>query len=259
LQTTAGKASPEVLHSGMSLKRRWLAFCRRAGAKPGREAGAAGQAVEEAFCDLDRRYRESGRHYHTWAHVAACLRELRRARRAAAAADQAKAGALELALWFHDAVYEPGREDNEELSAALAVRWVSALGLAPAVGERAAGLILATRHLPPGPPRADPAEALMRDIDLAVLGVCWQKYLRYERGIAREYALLPPESFREGRAGLLRGFLARPELYSTPDFRRRLERRARRNLARALVQLEAGRLTRRAPGRPSGPGARPGS
>jgi predicted metal-dependent HD superfamily phosphohydrolase len=219
----------------MRLKRRWLAYCRRAGAKPGREAGAVGRA-EEVFDDLDRRYCEPGRHYHTWAHVAACLRELWRARPAVAGTVQE---ALELAVWFHDAVYEPGREDNEELSAALAVRWVSALGLAPAVGERAAGLILATRHLPPGPPRADPAEALMRDIDLAVLGVCWQKYLRYERGIAREYALLPPESFREGRAGLLRGFLARPELYSTPDFRRRLERRARRNLARALVQLEA--------------------
>jgi predicted metal-dependent HD superfamily phosphohydrolase len=231
----------------MSLKRRWLAFCRRAGAKPGREAGAkpgteagaAGQAAGEAFRDLDRRYRESGRHYHTWAHVAACLRELRRARRAAAAADQAKAGALELALWFHDAVYEPGREDNEERSAELAVRWASALGLAPAVGQRAAVLIPATRHLPQGPTRPDPAEALLRDIDLAVLGACRTRYLRYERGIAREYARMPVERFREGRVKLLRGLLARPELYATPGFRRRLERRARRNLARALVQLEA--------------------
>jgi len=230
----------------MSLKRRWLAFCRRAGAKPGGaagqggppEAGAAEQAAGEAFRDLDRRYRESGRHYHTWAHVAACLRELRLARRAADTAGPAEAMALELAVWFHDAVYDPGREDNEERSAGLAVRWASALELASAVGERAAGLILATRHLSQGPAEQDPAKALLRDIDLAVLGACRARYLRYERGIAREYARMPVERFREGRVKLLRGFLSRSEIYATPGFRRRLERRARRNLGLAIARLE---------------------
>jgi predicted metal-dependent HD superfamily phosphohydrolase len=72
-----------------------------------------------------------------------------------------------------------------------------------------------------------------------VLGSCWAGYLRYERGIAREYARLPQERFREGRAKLLRGFLERPALFATPAFRRRRERRARRNLARALALLES--------------------
>ncbi len=224
----------------MSLKRRWLAFCRRAGAKPGTEAGASGQE-EEAFADLDRRYREPGRHYHTWAHEAACLRELRRARPPAG-----DARALELAVWFHDAVYEPGRGDNEKASAGLALRWSAALGLAPELGRRAARLILATAHARGRPaPGADgdPAEALVQDIDLAVLGAGRAAYRRYERGIAIEYAGLP--GFREGRARLLREFLARPALYATPGFRRRLERRARRNLARAVARLEGGRATRR--------------
>jgi predicted metal-dependent HD superfamily phosphohydrolase len=232
----------------MNMKRRWLAFCRR--------AGAQGQA-EEAFAELDRRYREPGRHYHTWAHVASCLRELRLARPQAG-----EAAALELAVWFHDAVYEPGRKDNEELSAQLALRWASTLGLAPALGGRAAGLILATRHEQPSLPRTDPAEVLLRDIDLAVLGARRARYLRYERGIVREYAGVPPADFLEGRARLLQGFLARPALYSTPAFRRRLERRARRNLARALTRLAGrplARLERGRPiGRPGGPEARPG-
>ena len=102
----------------MNLKRRWLAFCRR--------AGAAGQE-EQAFADLDRRYREPGRHYHTWAHVASCLRELRRA-----GPGPAEAQALELALWFHDAVYRPGRGDNEQASAEPG----AALGLRPGPGPR---------------------------------------------------------------------------------------------------------------------------
>jgi predicted metal-dependent HD superfamily phosphohydrolase len=227
----------------MDLKRRWLAFCRRAGAKPGMEAGAAGRG-EEAFAELDRRYREPGRRYHTWRHVTACLRELWRARPPAG-----DALGLEMAVWFHDAVYVPGRPDNEEASAELARDWAARLGLAPELGRRAARLILSTRHLPagagadggvPAAPGANAAEELLQDIDLAVLGAGWARYLRYERSIAREHAGLEPAAFREGRAKLLRGFLARPALYATPGFRRRLERRARRNLARSIARL-AGR------------------
>jgi predicted metal-dependent HD superfamily phosphohydrolase len=239
----------------MPLKCRWLAFCRRArGAagqggppKPGGAAGQAGPleagggregeaAAEAAFAELDWRYREPGRHYHNWRHVAACLRELRRAR-----APDGVALALELAVWFHDAVYEPGRGDNEEASAELALRWSEALGLAPELGRRAAGLILATRHSEHAPQPGDRAEALLQDIDLAVLGAGWAAFRRYERGIAQEYAGLPPAAFREGRAMLLREFLARPALYATAGSRRRLERRARRNLAGALARLEGGR------------------
>ncbi len=211
----------------MNLKRRWLAFCRRAGAQP----GVAG-LEEQAFADLDRHYREPGRYYHTWAHVASCLRALRRA-----GPGPAETLALELALWFHDAVYQPGRGDNEQASSELALRWASALGLAPTLGRRAAGLILATRHEPSGAPDPDPTVALLLDIDLAVLGAPWGRYLHYERGIAREYAAMTPEAFREGRARLLRGFLDRPALYATPLFHEQ-ERRARANLARALARLE---------------------
>ena len=227
------------------MRRQWLAFCRRAG---------AAQREGEAFADLDRRYRQPGRHYHTWAHVGACLRALRRAR---PGLEQSGAQALELAVWFHDAVYEPGRKDNEEASAELALRWAEALGLAPEVGRQAARLILATRHQQAAPPQEDPPEALLRDIDLAVLGAGRARYLRYERGIAREYSALPPAAFREGRARVLREFLSRPALYSTPGFHRRLERRARRNLAGALARLESARPMRRRPARrPTGPADR---
>ncbi len=240
----------------MRMKRQWQAFCRRAGAKPDREAGAI-ERQAEAFEVLDRRYREPGRHYHTWRHVAACLRELRRAR--PSAGDEQELGALELAVWFHDAVYEPGRPDNEEASAELALRWSAALGLGPGLGRRAARLILATRHDRIATASQDPGEALLRDIDLAVLGAGRLRYMRYERGIAREYAGLPPERFREGRARLLRDFLARPTLYAAPGFRRRLERRARRNLALALARLEGRRPTDRpAARRSTGPADRPG-
>ena len=211
------------------------------------------------FADLDRRYREPGRHYHTWAHVADCLRELRRARPASQ-----EAAVLELAVWFHDAVYDPARQDNEERSAALAARWASALGLPPALSRQASRLILATRHVGPDEPEGvanpgapgEPGEALVRDIDLAVWGGCWARFLRYERRIAREYSGLPRERFRAGRAELLRCFLRRPFLYATPEFRRRFERQARENLTRALALLQRAK-PRLAPPRSDRPGAGP--
>ena len=242
----------------MGWRGRWLEFCRRIG---------AGGAAEEVFADLDRRYREPGRHYHTWAHVADCLRELRRARPA-----PQEAAALELAVWFHDAVYDPARQDNEERSAALASRGTSALGLPPALGREASRLILATRHVGPDEPEGAanpsapgvPGEALVRDIDLAVWGGCWARFLRCERRIAREYSGLPLERFRAGRTALLRCFLRRPFLYATPEFRRRYERRARENLTHALARLERAKPRpaqrpgdRPAPPRSDRPGAGP--
>jgi predicted metal-dependent HD superfamily phosphohydrolase len=206
----------------MGLWGRWRGFCRRSGVSGDRRA---------AFADLDRRYRAPGRHYHTWAHVTSCLRLFRRVRSLAR-----EPAALELALWFHDAVYAPGAADNEERSAELAGHWSSALGLAPDVIDSARRLILATRHAP-----ADSAgagdEALVRDIDLAVLGGRAGRYRVYEHGIRREYSRMPPERFRAGRIELLRGFLARPAIYATCFFRERYERRARRNLARACARL----------------------
>ena len=170
-------------------------------------------------------------------------------------------------MWFHDAVYQPGRPGNEERSADLASRRASELGLAPEIGRRAASLILATRHEASGSALGSPEEALIRDIDLAVLGGRWAGYLRYERRIAREFSGMPRARFREGRARLLRGFLERPALYATPSFRRRFEGRARRNLLRAIRRLdrtgggaaaEAARAVSRRGGRPGVPGARPG-
>lgn len=206
----------------MGLRRRWLEFCAVADGRGDRL---------EAFAALDRLYRSPGRHYHTWRHVGACLRELRRVRRLAA--DPA---ALELALWFHDAVYQPGARDNEERSAELAGAWGRKLGFPPAVIEEARRLVLATRHAP-GRLSAAGDEALIRDIDLAVLGSGACRYRVYERRIGREYAHLPPERFRAGRAALLRGFLDGARIYSSDFYWKRRERRARRNLARACARL----------------------
>ena len=216
----------------MDLSARWTAFAASIGA--GRDAAVA------VFADLERRHGDPGRHYHTLAHVADCLVELDSAPTLCDRTD-----AVELALWFHDAVYDPRAADNEARSAALLREAGSRLGLDPALAARAEALVTATAHLAgggilpddatPGPSRRD-REAI-RDIDLAILGAPRDRFDAYETAVRREYAYLPDPEWRSGRSRVLRMFLDMPRIYLTDPFHDRRETPARRNLADALARL----------------------
>jgi predicted metal-dependent HD superfamily phosphohydrolase len=198
---------------------------------------AGGDGGDAVLADLRLRYAEPGRAYHTLRHVLDCLRSFDRVRRLCS-----RPAAVELALWFHDAVYDPHALDNEALSADLLRDAASRGGVDTAIAGAAADLVLATAHFA-GPAAADGDAAVIRDIDLAILGARRRKYAAYERRVRREYADLSDEQWTAGRAAVLAGFLSRPTIYSTTEVRGRLELRARRNLARSLA-----RLRRTAPG-----------
>src|SRR5688572_5335606 len=108
-----------------------------------RAAATAGATRVDAaaFAALVDSLGEPHRHYHTLAHVEACLGWL--AWFGVAAARRAE---VELALWFHDAIYDPRRADNERRSAALAGEHLGGLGVPEVVIRRVAGLVLATEH-----------------------------------------------------------------------------------------------------------------
>ena len=172
---------------------------------------------------------EPQRHYHTLQHLAECL----------AAFEQTQALAerpaeVELALWFHDAVYDPRAHDNEAASAAWAQRALA--DAATGVAERVAALVLATTH---GAGTADaPASAdaaLLLDIDLSILGAPAPRFAEYESQVRAEYAFVPDDVFRTRRRAILQSFAARPLIYRTARFQRSHERAARANLARALA------------------------
>jgi predicted metal-dependent HD superfamily phosphohydrolase len=205
----------------IALVERWRALWRRIG---GEGDGAA------ELADLAARYGESGRHYHTLEHVADCLAELDRERATADHADE-----VELALWLHDAVYDPRASDNETRSAELAARMLAAATLPPDALERISAGILATTHAAPAPPGD---AALVCDADLAILGAENGRYRRYAEQIAAEYAWVPAAVFRQRRALVLRRLLDRRSIYSTNGFRERLEPAARRNLSAELSELE---------------------
>ena len=174
---------------------------------------------------LLERYSGPGRHYHDARHVLACLKQL----------DQypgkiENTNAVELALWYHDAVYDPKAHDNEGQSA----RFFRSEFQSFASGiEKVERLILATRHCAAEP--ESPDAALVVDIDLSILGADPDRYRIYAEEIRLEYAHVDETSYRSGRSGVLRGFLKEPAIYHTRHFRKLLEDQARTNI---VVELE---------------------
>lgn len=200
------------------LEQRWRSLF------PGRDAAALAKEWE---C-IESRYSEPHRHYHTLEHIAACLRWLDQVR------DQVEdARALELALWFHDFVYNPRRQDNEDISTEYAVTTLSLLQEPRALRDRVKALILVTRH--PARPQT-PDQAWMIDIDLAILGAEAAVYDTYAAQVRQEYQHIADPVYRMGRTAVLQSFLAEPALYHTDFFRQRLQEQARANLSRELAQ-----------------------
>lgn len=181
---------------------------------------------------LEAAYAEPHRRYHSRAHVEACLALL--AGQDGLSADDRRL--LEYAIWWHDAVYDPTRADNEAASARMARDDLLARGETAAVADEVARLILLTRGHTVAP--GDPIGALLVSIELAVLGGDPATYDAYAAGVRVEYAHVPETAFRAGRARVMRQFLDAEAIYPDPAFRTRFEARARANIAREIAVLE---------------------
>ncbi len=174
-------------------------------------------------------YNEPTRTYHNIEHLRHCLTELEKNMALAHRPVE-----VEAALWFHDAVYAPGRSDNEERSAHLAETALRSGGVESDVARRIAVLVLATKHIDLA---LDDDARLVCDIDLSILGGPPASFDLFERRIRQEYRFVPDALYRQGRTEVLRGFLLRPSIYQTAPFQARYENQARQNLEAALVDL----------------------
>jgi predicted metal-dependent HD superfamily phosphohydrolase len=179
--------------------------------------------------ELARRYAEPHRAYHTLAHLEACFTELEPAAHLAEHLAE-----VQLALWFHDAIYDTQASDNEDRSASWAEQALTDAGADPTVSARVRDLVLATKHA--AVPAGRDAELLV-DVDLSILGADDARFDQYEAEVRAEYAWVPEAQFRAARADILRSLLRRPSLYATEWFRSRLETKARVNLERSIALL----------------------
>ncbi|ABD83179.1 HD domain-containing protein [Saccharophagus degradans] len=181
------------------------------------------------YTQLCAAYTETHRFYHTLQHINACLIHLNNTERLATEPDH-----IALALWFHDAIYQPFSTNNEQQSADWAQRFLVGLNASPALIDNVYRLIMATAHN--SEPQHDD-ERLIVDIDLTILGAPPTIFEEFEQNIRNEYKRVPTFIYKSKRKKILQQFLARPRLYYFDYFFDMFETQARENLNNVISKL----------------------
>jgi len=193
-----------------------------------------------AFQELVTAYGESWRHYHTLAHIEDCLVHLDAVRDLLRSPEE-----VELALWFHDVVYDP-RSKSNEFDSAVWLKDFLVSGDRPLVQvNRVYSHILATQY---HYKVIDLDRQYMIDINLAILGSSEAQFHEFERTIRQEYNWVPQAKYCRQRVEVLQSFFGyaehvnswRSPIYQTDYFRDHYEVMAEKNIKQAITNLEAG-------------------
>ena len=169
-------------------------------------------------------WNEPQRKYHTEQHLRECLVLFEEFQHLAIHPHE-----VELAIWFHDAVYDVKGKDNELKSAEWARAELLTAGVSEQQSQRVYDLIMATQHSAMDA-LDTPDKQLLVDIDLAILGSSPARFSDYEQQVRAEYSYVPGFIFRRKRRDILQGFLSRNPIYQTPELKLRFELQARKNL-----------------------------
>lgn len=205
---------------------RWWQLCQR--------LGIANQvAIEQEFARITLAYGEPQRVYHTAQHIYECLRLLDWSRTLVSITSKP---VLEMALWYHDMVYQPQAFDNERRSADQAIAFLSAHKVASHQILEIESLIMSTCHLA----KANDASVTeltqwMLDIDLAILGAAPFRFVQYETQIREEYGWVTESVYQKKRRMVLMQFLEQPDIYQSSLFKERFETQARSNLSEIIL------------------------
>lgn len=191
---------------------------------------------QKVWLGLVAAYSSNGRFYHTLEHiqhVLSIIHDLQKTR-SHSLTPSPNYAAIEFAAWFHDVIYNPRAQDNEERSAEFAIEALQKLGIPIEIINTVYSLILKTKkHQEP-----DSIEAkILLDADLSILGASSSEYNAYAQAIRQEYFWMSEVEYRAGRRQVLQGFLGREKIYFTDSMFTILENKARKNLQEEIASL----------------------
>ena len=175
-------------------------------------------SLYDAYCEVQR-------HYHSIQHIVECLEHFHQIK---TYLDDTLS--VELAIWFHDVIYNPQANDNEQQSADYMLRMLENVLGSEQIAKIYAWILATKAHAS----TTDTDLAYLLDIDLAILASDPMRFAEYECQIRQEYAWVEPSLYVKKRQQVLRHFLEKQLLYQTPFFQKRYERLAKQNLAQAL-------------------------
>lgn len=180
------------------------------------------------FEEFVRRYSVRGRHYHTIHHIVRMVGiwEVNKDK-------FTDPNVVFLAIIYHDIVYNPKRNDNEEKSMLYFIKNI--FPLLKADSKRLAKvslIIMATTHTSDmlELAKGDFDVQFMLDMDLEILSTRHEsEYEWYRTGVRKEYGMYSDAQYKKGRKAVLESFLKRKKIYLTKNFKSD-EKRARKNL-----------------------------
>lgn len=214
--------SPEYAETGIELSREWVELVS--------DWASADEALA-IFQKLSQLYNEPGRSYHSLRHISELLSLLKKVPE-----PPKDLTALKLAIWFHDAIYNPKRNDNEENSAKLSKQVLTPmLYEGSSLPNMVYTLIMSTQKHKPVSHSYDCR--LMIDLDLSILGSSKERYQEYTRQIREEYSQYPSYIYKIGRKQQLHRFLDSTWIYHTAYFRNKYDQVARENIRWELKNL----------------------
>ncbi|HOX95859.1 MAG TPA: N-methyl-D-aspartate receptor NMDAR2C subunit [Candidatus Woesebacteria bacterium] len=180
--------------------------------------------------DLEHLYSHPQRGYHNLDnHIQHCLKEFDAVKHLAI-----NPKALELAIWFHDAIYDTKIHGIEEMCADLAFSTCRTAHLSVGFSQKVSDLVLATRHIEEP---LDIDAQLICDIDLSPLGLPQIDFDQNSVFIREEYGWVSNADFAKGRMNILKKYLDRRSLYITKYFQNKYGEQARQNLLRSMAEL----------------------
>lgn len=180
----------------------------------------------KTYKELIQHYSSPKRYYHNLAHIEALLKLTELHKQLLKAPDT-----IRFAVWFHDAIYNASKNNNEEKSAALAEEHLTEMEVEQNVISDCCKMIIATKtHELPSDMDTFDARFLL-DIDLSILATPQEVYLQYTKQIRKEYSIYPDFMYNKGRKKVLKHFLDAERIFKTDLFFDLNEKKARNNLA----------------------------
>ena len=187
--------------------------------------------------DIRRRMGAPGRFYHGLGHLTLLWSRHRKFSAGTEFGSSLAGRSIACAIAFHDAVYDPRRNDNEACSAKL-WREQAPPDLDHGQVEWVAATIAATADHLAARDAGSPSERLrlwMLDLDLTPLGEKPTVFAHNTRSLRKEFAHLSDVEWERRRIGFLRSVQAAPRIYRCNALAAAFEAQARSNIGHELA------------------------
>jgi len=209
------------------LHQRWRTLCKQLEVSP--------DICNEWWEYISTHYEEPTRFYHTLTHIEELF-----AYRDKFTDSFAEPNLIDLAIWFHDVIYDssakPGK--NEDDSAVIFEQFAKQVSLSDESRKKVFKWIVATKHHRTKP--SDPLDfRLFMDMDMAILGKSWDDYLVYTKMVKEEYSQIPRWKWCFGRTRFICATLNAKRVFATDEFKGAFEIQARANMTRELSEVQS--------------------